>query len=217
MVRIFHKYLSLAISIQLLLWTISGIFFAFNKIELIRGEQYIVEQNNTKLDLSVVTVSLTAKNLNLIQRLDEWVLKVEENSEVYFLDFSGNKLKSLNSEEAKQVVREKTNLFPVEALRIEKPSTGSEFRGRNLPLFKVSTKSDENVNVYVDAMSGEITAIRSDSWRTWDFLWGTHIMDYSERENIDNLLLKIFSLLALVSAMSGIILFFSGLKNRKIL
>ena len=66
-------------------------------------------------------------------------------------------------------------------------------------------------------MSGEITAIRSDSWRTWDFLWGTHIMDYSERENIDNLLLKIFSLLALVSAMSGIILFFSGLKNRKIL
>ena len=136
MVRIFHKYLSLAISIQLLLWTISGIFFAFNKIELIRGEQYIVEQNNTKLDLSGVTVSLTAKNLNLIQRLDEWVLKVEENSEVYFLDFSGNKLKSLNSEEAKQVVREKTNLFPVEALRIEKPSTGSEFRGRNLPLFK---------------------------------------------------------------------------------
>ena len=80
MVRIFHKYLSLAISIQLLLWTISGIFFAFNKIELIRGEQYIVEQNNTKLDLSGVTVSLTAKNLNLIQRLDEWVLKVEENS-----------------------------------------------------------------------------------------------------------------------------------------
>ena len=217
MVRIFHKYLSLAISIQLLLWTISGIFFAFNKIELIRGEQYIVEQNNTKLDLSGVTVSLTAKNLNLIQRLDEWVLKVEENSEVYYLDFSGNKLKSLNSEEAKQVVREKTNLFPVEALRIEKSSTGSEFRGRNLPLFKVSTKSDENVNVYVDAMSGEITAIRSDSWRTWDFLWGTHIMDYSERENIDNLLLKIFSLLALVSAMSGIILFFSGLKNRKIL
>ena len=217
MVRIFHKYLSLAISIQLLLWTISGIFFAFNKIELIRGEQYILEQNNTKLDLSGVTVSLTAKNLNLIQRLDEWVLKVEENSEVYYLDFSGNKLKSLNSEEAKQVVREKTNLFPVEALRIEKSSTGSEFRGRNLPLFKVSTKSDENVNVYVDAMSGEITAIRSDSWRTWDFLWGTHIMDYSERENIDNLLLKIFSLLALVSAMSGIILFFLGLKNRKIL
>ena len=70
------------------------------------------------------------------------------------------------------------------------------------------------MNVYVDAVSGEVTAIRSDSWRTWDFLWGTHIMDYSERENIDNLLLKIFSVLALISALSGIVLFFSGLNLR---
>jgi len=216
MVRIFHKYLSLAISVQLLLWTISGIFFAFNKIELIRGEQYILEQVNTELDLKGLTVSLTAKNINIMQRLGEWVLKVEEGSNVYYVDLQGNKMKSLNSEEAKQVVREKTSLFPIEAVRIESPSRGSEFRGRNLPLFKVSTKSNEDVNVYVDAMSGEITAIRSDSWRTWDFLWGTHIMDYSERENIDNLLLKIFSVLALVSALSGITLFFSGLKIRKI-
>ena len=216
MVRIFHKYLSLAISVQLLLWTISGIFFAFNKIELIRGEQYILEQVNTELDLKGLTVSLTAKNINILQRLGEWVLKVEEGSSVYYVDLQGNKMKSLNSEEAKQVVREKTSLFPIEAVRIENPSRGSEFRGRNLPLFKVSTKSNEDVNVYVDAMSGEITAIRSDSWRTWDFLWGTHIMDYSERENIDNLLLKIFSVLALVSALSGITLFFSGLKIRKI-
>ena len=216
MVRIFHKYLSLAISVQLLLWTISGIFFAFNKIELIRGEQYILEQVNTELDLKGLTVSLTAKNINIMQRLGEWVLKVEEGSNVYYVDLQGNKMKSLNSEEAKQVVREKTSLFPIEAVRIENPSRGSEFRGRNLPLFKVSTKSNEDVNVYVDAMSGEITAIRSDSWRTWDFFWGTHIMDYSERENIDNLLLKIFSVLALVSALSGITLFFSGLKIRKI-
>ena len=39
-VRNFHRYLSIFVSIQLLLWTISGIYFAYNKIELIRGEQY---------------------------------------------------------------------------------------------------------------------------------------------------------------------------------
>ena len=39
-VRNTHKYLSFFISIQLLLWTVSGIYFAFNKIENIRGEQY---------------------------------------------------------------------------------------------------------------------------------------------------------------------------------
>ena len=42
--RKFHKYISLLVSIQLLLWTISGIYFAFNKIENVRGEQYLKNQ-----------------------------------------------------------------------------------------------------------------------------------------------------------------------------
>ena len=39
--RKIHKYLSLAISIQLLLWTVSGIYFSFNKIEDVRGNLYL--------------------------------------------------------------------------------------------------------------------------------------------------------------------------------
>ena len=38
--RNLHKYVSLLVSVQLLLWTISGIYFSFNKIENVRGEQY---------------------------------------------------------------------------------------------------------------------------------------------------------------------------------
>ena len=45
-------------------------------------------------------------------------------------------------------------------------------------------------------MTGDIAAIRSDSWRAWDLLWALHIMDYQDRDNINNLLLKIFSILA---------------------
>ena len=41
--RKFHKYISLIVSVQLLLWTISGIYFSFNKIENVRGEQYRIE------------------------------------------------------------------------------------------------------------------------------------------------------------------------------
>ncbi|MEL0243314.1 MAG: hypothetical protein VW955_02595, partial [Gammaproteobacteria bacterium] len=42
-----HKFIGLVVSVQLLLWTISGIFFSFNKIDQIRGENYLksVEQN----------------------------------------------------------------------------------------------------------------------------------------------------------------------------
>jgi len=39
-------------------------------------------------------------------------------------------------------------------------------------------------------------------------MWGLHIMDWVDRDNIDNLLLKIFSFIALFTSISGVILFF---------
>ena len=192
MIRLFHKYLSLVISIQLLLWTISGIYFAFNKIELVRGEQYLIEQKVSKLNLKEVESSFSGKNVNFVRRLDEWIIKVETDSGFSYTDLQGQNLDELNAEEVREVVRQSTNLKPLMVQRIDKPEIRAEFRGRNLPIFKVATSTTDNINVYVDAFTGEVTAIRSDSWRIWDFLWGAHIIDYSERENINNFLIKIF-------------------------
>jgi uncharacterized iron-regulated membrane protein len=215
MIRLFHKYLSLVISIQLLLWTISGIYFAFNKIELVRGEQYLIEQNVSKLNLKEVESSFSAKDVNFVRRLDEWIIKVETDSGFNYTDLQGQNLDELNEEEVKEVVRQRTNLIPLMAQRINKLEIRAEFRGRNLPIFKVTTSTTDNINVYVDAFTGEVTAIRSDSWRIWDFLWGAHIIDYSERENINNFLIKILSILALISSLSGIVLFFKTFKFKK--
>ena len=215
MIRLFHKYLSLVISIQLLLWTVSGIYFAFNKIELVRGEQYLIEQKVSKLNLKEVESSFSGKNVNFVRRLDEWIIKVETDSGFSYTDLQGQNLDELNAEEVREVVRQSTNLIPLMAQRIDKPEIRAEFRGRNLPIFKVATSTTDNINVYVDAFTGEVTAIRSDSWRIWDFLWGAHIIDYSERENINNFLIKILSILALLSSLSGIVLFFKTFKFKK--
>ena len=215
MIRLFHKYLSLVISIQLLLWTVSGIYFAFNKIELVRGEEYLIEQKVSKLNLKEVESSFSGKNVNFVRRLDEWIIKVETDSGFSYTDLQGQSLDELNAEEVREVVRQSTNLIPLMAQRIDKPEIRAEFRGRNLPIFKVATSTTDNINVYVDAFTGEVTAIRSDSWRIWDFLWGAHIIDYSERENINNFLIKILSILALISSLSGIVLFFKTFKFKK--
>ena len=100
--------------------------------------------------------------------------------------------------------------MPFQAIEITDNKSGSEFRGRSLPIYKVESRNIENddINVYVNIYSGEIMAIRSPQWRIWDLMWGFHIMDWNERDNINNLLLKIFSILALVSSVTGLILFF---------
>jgi hypothetical protein len=61
-VRNIHRYISLLISVQLLLWTVSGLYFSFNKIEKIRGEHYYreVDKSNTSSDYD--TVEMISKN-----------------------------------------------------------------------------------------------------------------------------------------------------------
>ena len=147
--RSLHKYVSLLVSVQLLLWTISGIYFSFNKIENVRGEQYY------KTDAAEEIVVPT---------------NVKKVSQAF----------------AFEVIEEETFLTPLNIELIEEAKTGSEYRGRELPLYKVVAENDkgEEINIYQNPYTGEILAIRSQQWRIWDLMWGLHIMDWNERDNI---------------------------------
>jgi uncharacterized iron-regulated membrane protein len=159
--------------VQLLLWTISGIYFSFNKIENVRGEQYLI------------------KGLDALKQSSELSEK-------------------LSFEESIKIIEERTTLNPISVVLIEDPMRGSEYRGRELPLYKVISVNEDNeeINVYQNPFSGEVVAIRSTQWRLWDLMWGLHIMDWVDRDNIGNIWLKIFSFIALFTSVSGIVLFF---------
>lgn len=210
LVRKTHKYLSILISIQLLLWTISGIYFAFNQIELVRGEQYRLPQVFS-IDLSKINLVLdSVKNIQVARRFGEEILIVRKEAGTEYLNLEGVALEKLSREEAKSIVSSVTSLMPLAVEEINDPEPGSEYRGRNLPLFKVVTQDQENdeINVYVDAISGQVVAIRSQQWRLWDLMWGLHIMDWETRDEINNWLLKLFSVLALISSLTGVFIFF---------
>ena len=192
-IRSLHRYLSIFVSIQLLLWTISGIYFAYNKIELVRGEQY-------RLPKEV--------EYRIFDRLGTSVIEtIRDGEKSYTTHPERNSIKPITKEDAMKVILQKTTLKPIEAILIENVNPGEEYRGE-LPVYKVKTDTKDKINVYVGYMTGDIKSIRSDSWRVWDLMWSLHIMDYRERDNINNILLRILSILALVTSISGITLFF---------
>jgi hypothetical protein len=209
-VRNTHKYLSFFISIQLLLWTVSGIYFAFNKIENVRGEQYRLQSpfkysfKNIEFEIPEATSAVVKK------RLDKTIITATTEAGMRYFDEEGDPLKKISFDEAKQIVAENTLLKPIAVEEVSEFKKGSEYRGRQLPIYKVTTRNanDKEINAYLNIFSGDIVAIRSAQWRIWDLMWGFHIMDWQERDNIDNILLKIFSVLALISSLSGILLFF---------
>ena len=198
-IRSLHRYLSIFIAIQLLLWTVSGIYFAFNKIELIRGEQYRLPSN---------------VEYRIFDRLGQQVIASNKDGNIVYRTYpEGNLLEKLSVEEAKLIASIKTSLEPVSAILLTESSPGSEYRGRSLPIYQITTSSKDDINIYLDPLSGDVLAIRSNSWRMWDFLWSLHIMDYDQRDNINNFLLRLFSILELISSISGILLFFFSKKK----
>ena len=209
-VRNTHKYLSFFISVQLFLWTVSGIYFAFNKIELVRGEQYRLTES-FPINFNEVNFSRSdVQQVKAINRLGEIIFVVSSSMGVEYLDAFGSPVNKLNKNEVFEIVSASSTLMPIDLEEITESSKGSEFRGRDLPLFKVTSLNDKDkkINLYLNVFSGEITAVRSLQWRIWDLMWGFHIMDWQTRDKINNIFLKIFSILALVSSISGIMLFF---------
>ena len=209
-VRNTHKYLSFFISVQLFLWTVSGIYFAFNKIELVRGEQYRLTES-FPINFNEVNFSRSdVQQVEAINRLGEIIFVVSSSMGVEYLDAFGSPVNKLNKNEVFEIVSASSTLMPIDLEEITESSKGSEFRGRDLPLFKVTSLNDKDkkINLYLNVFSGEITAVRSLQWRIWDLMWGFHIMDWQTRDKINNIFLQIFSILALVSSISGIMLFF---------
>ena len=151
---------------------------------------------------------ITARSVRTFVRLEEPLIQIETGKDTIYLKSDGTAATQIDLDQAMEIVRAKTSLQALAAVEIFEVPAGAEYRGRSLPLYQIKTDHQNDINAYVDAWTGEIVAIRSSSWRLWDFMWGLHIMDYVDRDNINNILMKVFSILALISSLSGVILFF---------
>ena len=149
--RKLHKYFSLLVSVQLLLWTVSGIYFSFNKIENVRGEHLLKEVQ--PFDETIIdAVSFNdGKKITLVRRLDEYVFAVVKEETTYYYNKDGSVVEKISFGLAKEIVLSKTFLKPLSITEIKEESDGAEYRERPLPLYKISssTKEDERMNVYM--------------------------------------------------------------------
>ena len=144
----------------------------------------------------------------LKKRAQSWVYEVQSSNKKtkIFNAFNGQQLSSIGQSEAIWIVDNKTTMKPIGVELINEPKIGSEYRGRDLPLYRVRVEKPESGAVYIDPTTGDIMAIRTTLWRAWDFLWSLHIMDYRERDDFSHWLIRIFAALSVLTVVSGIVL-----------
>ena len=128
---------------------------------------------------------------------------------------SGALLQPLSEREVRAIARTTyTGTEDIASARLitEAPA---EIRGRRPPLWRVEFANWDKPTLYFSPSTGELVSRRHELWRVFDFVWMLHIMDYDERENVNNLPLRIFTWAALLMASSGLWLLFYAFHRKK--
>ena len=209
-----HRFLGIFIGIQFLFWTISGLYFSWTDIDEIHGDHYKKEVNTRPLISPLLSDSLLQQLPFPLHSLKVKTIGQEAffwaNDSLLIDPKSGVVINEISAEQAMAVVQEHIlpAYQPLSAERITAVGPHDEYRGRPLPAFRIPLSGEGNPVAYVDAVSGDFQRIRHSQWRWFDFLWMTHTMDYQGRDNFNTLLLRAFSLLGLITVLSGFALAF---------
>jgi len=212
-----HKWLAIIIGIQLLLWFVSGTLMSLLPIERVRGE-HLIDRGAATLpaeaplaDASRFARAAQAPVETLTHRmlLGKPVVEVVTAKGTRLYDAAtGAALPAPGAAQAEQIVRNawRGGGRPAASVaRVDKEST--EYRGA-LPAWRVELADKDTTRVYFAADTGRITAVRTSTWRLYDFFWGLHIMDWRDHENFNTPWLLGFALGGLALWIGGAILLY---------
>lgn len=232
LIRKTHRYLGIFIGVQFLLWTLGGLYFSWTKINEIRGEHLRKERFaiNTNRDfiapqavfeqIKQNAAEAEITKFQLIEILGEPFYEVQyksanEKSRTRVVNVGDGTIRPPISEtEAGKIALDSLKnplaVRQIAYLTPENVGGHHEYREKPLPAWAVTFEDD--LTIYLSAETGQIGAFRTNKWRVFDFLWMLHTMDFAKRDNINNYLLRGFSLLGIFTILSGFLLFFVSSK-----
>jgi len=211
-IRKAHRYLGLFIGLQFILWTVSGLYFSWTDLDEIHGDQFRQDVDHLAFENlispSALDSTLKIKSIAL-REIDKkpyyWV-----NSNQLYNAKTGAFKRGISEEEALHIAAQNLikDLKVSNIEKVEAVDAHHEYREKLLPAYVISYEGQEAVRAYVSIKDGAFQTVRHRDWRWFDFLWMTHTMDYEGRDDINNWLLRAFSILGLITVLSGFVLWY---------
>ncbi len=231
-IRRTHRYMGVFLGVQFLFWTIGGLYFSWTDIDEIHGDfqHKSIPHLSAKLNFAspsgiLQNASNKADFINSIQVIN--ILKKPFYSIIYTSSGKEFKIladaqtgeirKPITKEEAVNIAAESFNGKPsLKSVEYLTTTSGHhEYRKKPLPAWAVTFNHPTSTTIYVSSEFGKVESFRNNKWRIFDFLWMMHTMDYKQRDNMNNWLLRTFSIVGLLTILSGFLLFWSSSKWRR--
>lgn len=218
-IRRWHRRLGPIIGIQLLAWSLGGLYFSWVHITLVRGETDIdaAEPPDLKFENYLAPLPPLIRNSELagvehielgkLLNLPVYRLTQDDHHAETYNAITGERISPIARETAVAVAEaDFAPQVPVKGATLLE-NQGGEYRGP-VPVWKVEFSNWKATAIYVSAETGKVTARRSSIWRAYDILWMFHIMDYGARENFNNWILRSMSILGVTTIVSGYYLWY---------
>lgn len=209
-----HKWAGLIIGLQIMIWFTTGLFFTINPIEEVRG-WHLVDRTPAPIPNAAIipmqnargayTGELTSVSLIGVGNAPIYVFEGDEGR--VMLDARdgskfGGPTKDMVASIAERIYQGPGVLESV-TLITEKPP--KDYRAK-LPVWQVKYHDRHKTRLYIDAETGVLHTTRTQLWRVFDTMWMLHIMDYKERDNINNWWLRLVGFAAWLFAITGVLL-----------
>ena len=216
--RRIHKWVGLVIGIQFVLWTVSGAIMALLDMDKVGGHSAAAPTEVTSAwpaDLLDPARLGAVEGLVLRQVLDRPVYELTDSLGKRVVDARTGQPVVIDAASARQIAKQAFHQpAPVVSVeRLAKPNL--EAREHAGPMWRVNFADEENSSAYVSAITGRPLVNRGDTWRTWDFVWMLHNMDYVNRTSFNHPLIIFVAFATLWISFTGFYLLFKSFRRRE--
>ena len=210
-----HKWVGLVVGLQILAWTVSGLFMTWFPIEQVRSEANIRETkprdlraavNLISAEKAIEAVGVPVSRLELVDVAGRWMWRIDSAGKAHMLIDAekGRVISPLDETRAREIATaDFAGQGKIVSATLITADAPIEYRS-TLPVWQLVFDDADATHLYVAPLTGKVAARRSGLWRSYDFLWSLHIMDYSEREDFNHWPIILMSLLGLVLTITGI-------------
>lgn len=216
-----HIWLGWLIGVPLLMWSVSGLVMVAKPLDEVRGNHLRKTAAPAALPADTsIAITLPSASTKPVLSVTTKVERGEPVTRIAYIDGTsdrfaadGRPMGPLSEVEARLMVAEeiKGGDRISGTTKFEADDVPLDFR-EPMPVWQV--RLNDGTNVYVGVETGEIEAVRTRWWRTFDLMWGLHIMDLRDREDTHHPILILFAALAALGTLLGCVLMFRKRKAR---
>jgi Na+-transporting NADH:ubiquinone oxidoreductase subunit F len=215
-----HKWVGLLIGIQMLLWLLSGLMISLLDPLKVSGKLWTNSAKTHQQELQTGVLlepwelppallsGASSIKLEVIRAVPVYRIQQGENESL--IDATDGSLIITGKTDAERIARQDYT-GNGELVSLEQGmAPDMETRTNSGEYWRVNFSDAIHTSIYISVASGEVFERRNSYWRVRDFFWMLHIMDYSGRENFNNVLIIMVVLIAVWLGISGMILIFGS-------